>query len=96
MYTTKDGLVVVKSALKDPRRLVGSIVYDKDMRRIGRIVDVIGRVDSPYVIVKPEAKDITAIIEPGPVYYYVEKKLRRASERRKKKSRPREGGARSK
>ncbi|WFO76104.1 RNA-binding protein [Desulfurococcaceae archaeon MEX13E-LK6-19] len=94
LHATKDGLLVVKSALKDPRKLVGSIVYDRDMKRIGRIVDVIGRTDSPYVIVKPESKDIIAVIEPGPVYYFVERKKRRFGEKKKKPSKKRGAGGR--
>lgn len=81
IHSTKEGLIIVKTVLKDPRKIVGSIVYDKDMRRVGRIVDVIGRVDSPYVVVKPETKDILAVIEPGPLYYYVEKKHLRSRKR---------------
>jgi len=75
-HTTKTGLIVVKAFVKDPRSIVGAIAYDKDMRRIGKIVDVIGNVESPYVIIKPETKDILDLLEPGPVYYYVERKKR--------------------
>lgn len=71
---TKDGLIIVKSDLRDPRKLVGSIVYDKDLRRLGKIVDVIGKTDSPYVVVKPETKEVVDFVEEGPVYYYVERK----------------------
>lgn len=71
---TKDGLIIVKSVLRDPRKLVGSIVYDKDLRRLGKIVDVIGKTDSPYVVVKPEAMEIVDFVEEGPVYYYAERK----------------------
>ena len=44
---TRNGLIVVQSLLKDPRRLVGASVYDEDLKKIGKVIDVIGRVDSP-------------------------------------------------
>jgi len=80
LYSTRSGLIIVKSAYKDPRRLLGALVYDRDMKRIGRIVDVIGPVSSPFIVVKPESREIVGVVEPGPVYYYVE---RRFSRRRK-------------
>lgn len=74
---TKTGLIVVKASLRDPRRIIGAIVYDKDMKRVGKIVDVMGPVDSPYVVVKPDSKEIADLIEPGYLYYYLERKYRR-------------------
>ncbi len=78
---TRTGLIVVKTELKDPRRTVGAIVYDEAMKRIGRIIDVIGPVDSPYVVVKPDSREIVDLIEPGNLYYYIERKTRRRMSR---------------
>ncbi len=86
---TKAGLIVVKSQLKDPRRIVGAIVYDKYMKRIGKIVDVMGPVDSPYVVVKPDSKEIVDLIESGYLYYYIERKSRKRGGRTPKKGRRR-------
>ena len=88
---TKDGLIIAKSMIKDPRRLVGHIAYDKDLKRIGKIVDVIGRVDQPFVVIKPESKDVIEFIETGPVYYYVEKRTRRFLRRKGRKAKRRGG-----
>lgn len=84
---TRDGLLIVKSSIRDPRKLVGSLVYDKNMTRIGKIVDVIGRVDEPYVVVKPESREVLDMIELGPVYYYVERKKKPFRGRKKGKKR---------
>jgi len=86
---TKTGLIVVKSQLKDPRRIVGAIVYDKDMKRVGKIVDVMGPIDSPYVVVKPDSKEIADLIESGYLYYYIERRPRRRGRKAPRKSRRR-------
>ncbi len=93
---TKDGLIIVESILKDPRRIVGSQVYDSDIRLIGKIVDVIGRVDSPYVVVKPHTRELVEEVEPGSILYYriVEKRRgKRARKPKKAKKKPRKGRA---
>ncbi len=93
LHSTRTGLLIIKSVYKDPRKLVGALVYDRSMRRVGKIVDVIGPVDSPFIVVKPESKDIVDLVEPGPMYYFVEKRIRfrkrpaKKSEKRRKKSR---------
>ncbi|ABN70341.1 snoRNP protein GAR1 [Staphylothermus marinus F1] len=88
---TKDNLLIVKSYVKDPRRLVGALVYDSSLRRIGRIVDVIGRVDQPHVVVKPESKEILDFIDLGITYYYV-KERKRSSRQTRGKGKKKRGG----
>jgi len=83
LHTASSGYIIATSILRDPKRLLNTIVYDRDLRRIGRIVDIIGPVNSPYVVIKPESKDILDSIEQGPVYYYMAKK--RKSKGRKSK-----------
>ncbi len=91
---TRNGLIVVQSLLKDPRRLVGASVYDEDLKKIGKVIDVIGRVDSPYVVVKPIAHEYAEFIELGSnVYYRVERKK---TKRYGKKGKRRKGGGRRK
>ncbi len=81
---TNTGLIVASTSLRDPKRIVGAIVYDKDMRRIGRVIDVIGPVESPYVVIKPDSKDILGFIgENTLLYYYVERKPRRKTRSRR-------------
>ena len=94
---TKDGLLIVKAGVRDPRKLVGSLTYDKNMTRIGKIVDVIGRVDEPYVVIKPESREVLDIVELGLVYYYVERRKKVFKGKRKgKKRRDKRGGRRKK
>ncbi len=88
---TKDGLIIAKSKIKDPRKLVGHIAYDKDLKRIGKIVDVIGRVDQPFIVIKPESKDVIEYIETGPVYYYMEKRTKRFMRRKIRKAKHKRG-----
>ncbi|ADI32304.1 H/ACA ribonucleoprotein complex subunit GAR1 [Staphylothermus hellenicus] len=88
---TKDNMLIVKSYVKDPRRLVGAIVYDSSLRRIGRIVDVIGRVDQPHVVVKPENKEILDFVDLGIAYYYIKQK-KRSFKRTKRKEKKKRGG----
>ncbi len=76
---TRDGVLVVKPVelpSGDYRGLVGAIVYDSSSRRIGRIVDLIGRVESPYVVVRAESRAVLDEIE-EPLYYYKPKPPRR-------------------
>ncbi len=89
LHKTNTGLLIVRSSHRDPRRLVGAIVYDRDMRRIGRIVDVIGPTESPYIVVKPESREIADLVEPGPVYFYLEKKPTRGKRKVSRKKRHR-------
>ncbi len=89
---TSDGLLVVESELKDPRRLVGSFIYDEELRKIGKIIDIIGRVDSPYIIIKPIKKEFVDKITLGAsIYYRISRKQSRRSKRPRKKKR---GGGR--
>lgn len=78
--STRDGFIVVKPVSRDVLKLVNSSVYDDNYRRIGRVVDVIGRVDDPRVIVKLENK----AFKPSPVLYYhlAEKKRGRGGKKR--------------
>ncbi|NPA98118.1 MAG: RNA-binding protein [Crenarchaeota archaeon] len=88
---TKDGLIIARSIIRDPRRLVGHTAYDKDLRRIGKIVDVIGRIDAPFVVIKPESKEVVEFVDTGPVYYYVERRPRRFLRRKGGKMKKRRG-----
>lgn len=53
---SKRGSIVVK--LEDFVPRLGAKVYDKNLRAIGVVVDIIGNVKSPYMVVRPfELKD---------------------------------------
>lgn len=67
--STRDGFLIVKPSTRDVLKLVNSSVYDENNRRIGRIVDVIGRVDDPRVVVKLESKGLAP--SSTILYYYL-------------------------
>ena len=77
---TRDGNLVISCETPDAPRIIGLSVYDEEMRRMGRVVDLIGRVEKPRAVVKLENPEIASTIKPGALYYYKpvsEGKLRR-------------------
>jgi len=80
----KSGILVVETNVKDPDKLIGSIVYDKDLRRIGIVTDVFGSVEHPYVVVKPDSKDFLDEIERGAIVYYTIQRGRTSTQRSKR------------
>jgi len=85
----KSGVIVVESVVKNPENLIGAIVYDKDMVKVGVVTDVIGRVDHPYIIVKPDTKDLLSGLEKGSTLYYILQRKKAASSKVKQKKRGR-------
>ncbi len=74
----KNGLLVVESMVRTPEKIMGAIVYDKDMRKIGVVADVLGRVDHPYLVVKPDSKELIEELSIGTIlYYYIPRRGRR-------------------
>jgi len=67
---TRDGDLVISCETHDAPRIIGLSVYDEEMRRIGRIVDLIGRIEEPRAVVKLENPEIASTIKPGTLYYY--------------------------
>ena len=75
---TRDGLLIVKTIIKNPVKVVGAIVYDRDMNRIGAVVDVFGKVDEPYLVVKPENPELIEELEvDSPLYYFIPRRKER-------------------
>lgn len=52
---------------KDGEVIVGSKVLDAKLREVGRVYDMFGPVDSPYVSVKPTVSDPSSLV--GKVLY---------------------------
>ena len=52
IHVAKDGGYIFKSKIKKPEKVVGEKVYDKDMRVVGRVVDLMGSTKAPYLKVK--------------------------------------------
>ena len=69
MHTVKSGYIVVGMEAPKPPKL-GVPVYTSDRRRIGTLLDVIGPVDSPYAVVKPDKLEYLSVVKPGDKLYY--------------------------
>jgi len=82
LHISRSGNIIVKSSLRDPPPL-GSRVFDKNMRRLGIVVDVIGPVEAPYVVVRPESSEVKIVFEPGTVYFAPPRRERRGRGRRR-------------
>ncbi|WP_434730920.1 RNA-binding protein [Thermogladius sp. KZ2Tp1] len=65
----KNGILVVRPSVNVREDLIGSLVYDSNLRRLGKVVDIVGRVDDPRVIVKLESRDLASTIRDYNVYY---------------------------
>jgi len=59
---TKDGYLLIKPYLRDVLSCVGAVVYDSSSRRIGVVVDVIGRVSDPRVVAKLDHVDLGELV----------------------------------
>ena len=56
---TAQGLAIVRyEAERDPE--IGTTVLDEDLSTVGRVVDVFGPVDRPYVAVSPSGSNTLA------------------------------------
>ncbi|MCS7131898.1 MAG: Gar1/Naf1 family protein [Hadesarchaea archaeon] len=62
VHVTKRGLVVRLE--REPR--LGETIYDGKRRRVGQLLDLFGRVDSPYALVRPASEiapdDLAALV----------------------------------
>lgn len=71
----KDGYLVVKPVIaKNVLRTFRAIVLDEKGKRIGRVMDIIGRVDDPRIIVKLEKNALIELIVSGRQLYFLEKR----------------------
>jgi len=66
----RNGLLVLKSLVKNPVKTINAVVYRSSTERVGVVVDVIGRVDEPYIVVKPDDPALVEVLEPSTVLYY--------------------------
>jgi RNA-binding protein len=61
------GTVVVRSP-DDTYPAIGTDVIDEGLNRIGRVVDVMGPTERPYLVVTPESEEPPAALLNEPVY----------------------------
>ncbi len=107
LHATRNGYIVVKP--EDPKNLpqLGLPVYDRELRtKYGTILDVIGPVDNPLIVVKPENRELLKQVRPGEELYYIPPRPKKPKKKRKgrggrraspggaKKQRKRGGGPR--
>lgn len=59
---TRDGYLVVKPLTRRVLRHVSKVVHDSNGRRVGVVVDIIGRVDDPRIVVKLDHRDLGELL----------------------------------
>lgn len=76
---TKDGYLIVKPYVREVFRTVKCDALDSSGRKIGVIVDVIGRVDDPRVVVRLVDRDLAEFYAKRNerLYYAVARKSRK-------------------
>ena len=58
---TAQGLAIVALETEE-RPEIGLMVLDESLTTVGRIVDVFGPVEAPYVAITPTGADLTALV----------------------------------
>lgn len=67
---TRSRLILVKIEKKDVVPSIGSKVIDANGAEIGWIMDIIGRVDQSYAVVKPLSYSVLSFVKPSTVLFY--------------------------
>ena len=65
---TAGGLAIARAAEGETPPEIGAGVVDESLSRVGRVVDVFGPVDHPYVAVTPADGVALAALVGGPLY----------------------------
>ncbi len=97
MHMTRNGYIVARLELDEAEKLppLNVPVYDRDLNKIGTLLDIIGPVKNPYVVVKPVNKEIK-VYEGDTLYYKMPRPRRRKlarSKRQQKQQKRREGAS---
>ncbi len=74
---TRSGYLVVKPYVKNVLECLGSDVFDSVGRKIGVIIDVIGRVDDPRVVVRLDKRELSELLVTKQERLYFVKKTKR-------------------
>ncbi|WP_254832005.1 H/ACA ribonucleoprotein complex subunit GAR1 [Haloglomus salinum] len=64
---TAQGLAIVRCP-DDGHPDIGTMVLDEDLETVGRVVDVFGPVERPYLAVTPDDGVVLPSLVGGPVY----------------------------
>jgi len=71
VYTiTRNKLIIVKIGKPEAIPAIGSKVLDASGIEIGRIVDVIGPVNDPFAVVKPNSYSVLSTIKQSTTLFY--------------------------
>jgi RNA-binding protein len=91
LHTTPNGYIVVK--IDDPDNIppLNVRVYDRDLRSVGVLLDIIGPVKEPYAVIKPATKETK--LPSGEVVYYKPPRPRRPKPVRKAQKMQRRRGS---
>lgn len=65
---TAGGLAIARADAGDDPPSIGAAAVDESLARVGRVVDVFGPVDHPYVAVTPADDVALASLVGGPLY----------------------------
>ncbi|MEM2142046.1 MAG: Gar1/Naf1 family protein [Candidatus Thorarchaeota archaeon] len=68
LHISQQGHIIVQTDKTPP---VGAVVVDKDVRNVGRIVDVFGPVKRPYVAIRPQEIERTSKLIGQTLYLYM-------------------------
>ncbi|MEM3345892.1 MAG: RNA-binding protein [Desulfurococcaceae archaeon] len=73
---TKDGYLIVKPHVKSVLETMYRDVFDSSGRKLGTVIDVIGRVDNPRIVVKLLDKELGEFlaVRKERVYYSVQRR----------------------
>lgn len=64
LHRAKSGRLILKIVNKtEAKNLLGKIIFDEKGRRVGKVVELIGPVKSPYACVIPLTDRISRVIE---------------------------------
>lgn len=75
VYTvTKSNLIIAK--IDDPEKIprIGDGVVDANNEYIGRVVDIVGPVTSPFAVLRPVKLSILSMLKPSTVLFYRSRK----------------------
>jgi RNA-binding protein len=88
LHKTPNGYIVVRMEERERLPPLNTPVYDRSARRVGVLLDIIGPVESPYAVVKPDRRDIE--VGGGEELYY-RRPMPRRGQRQRGRPGPRRG-----
>ena len=93
LHMTRNGYIVARLEKEEAEKLppLNVPVYDRDLKKIGTLLDIIGPVKNPYAVVKPANREIK-VYEGETLYYKIPRPPRRRQRKAKRPTRERKPG----